>query len=120
MLACIYTAAILGLEGRLIEVQVDISRDGMPHFLVVGLPDDAVREARERVRAAIRNSGLEFPVRRITVNLAPAELPKSGPAYDLPIALGLIVASNQVEPPTEGTTVLGELSLDGQLRHTAG
>ncbi len=80
MLASVHTAAILGLEGRLVEVQVDIAREGVPHFLLVGLPDDAVREAREQVRAAVRNSGLEFPLRRITIQLAPAQMPKNGPA----------------------------------------
>ncbi len=121
MLATVATAAIVGLDGRLVEVQVDIARQGLPTFIIVGLPDNAVREARERVRAAIRNSGLEFPMRRITVNLAPAEIPKTGPTYDLPVALGILLASGQVEAATAaGTLLLGELSLDGQVRHTAG
>ena len=87
---------------------------------IVGLPDTAVQEARERVRAAVRNTGCEFPMRRITFNLAPADLRKAGPAYDLPIALGILLSSEQVEPPQEGAVLLGELSLDGSLRHTAG
>src|SRR5919198_5752557 len=120
MLATVRTCAVLGLDGQLVEVQVDIARQGLPQFLMVGLPDDAVREARERVRAAIRNSGLVFPMRRITVNLAPAEIPKTGPTYDLPLALGILLASGQVAEAPPDTMFLGELSLDGQLRHTAG
>src|SRR3712207_3093071 len=120
VLAKVLTCAVVGLDGELVEVEVDIAPGGMPQFLVVGLPDDAVREARERVRTAIRNSGLVFPMRRITVNLAPAELRKTGPSYDLPIAVGILLASGQVEADTERLTFLGELSLDGSLRHTAG
>src|SRR5919202_4478608 len=120
MLACITTAAVVGLEGHLVEVQVDIAHQGLPNFFLVGLPSGVVREARERVRTAIKNSGLAFPLRRITVNLAPAELPKTGPSYDLPLALGILVASGQLDPPPPDTLFLGQLSLDGQLRHTAG
>jgi magnesium chelatase family protein len=87
---------------------------------IVGLPDTAVQEAKERVRAALRNSGCEFPLRRITVNLAPADLKKEGPAYDLPIAVGMMVSSGQVDLPDEKAVYLGELSLDGSLRHTTG
>ena len=85
---------------------------------IVGLP--AVQEARERVRAAIRNSGCEFPMRRITVNLAPADLRKAGPAYDLPIAVALLMSSGQVASVPDNALLLGELSLDGSLRHTTG
>jgi magnesium chelatase family protein len=120
VLACITTAAVLGLEGRLVEVQVDIAHQGLPNFFLVGLPTGAVKEARERVRTAIKNSGLVYPLRRITANLAPAELPKHGPSYDLPLALAILVASGQVEQPPPGAMFLGELSLDGQLRHTQG
>src|SRR5438067_7060703 len=120
MLACITTAAVLGLEGRLVELQVDIAHQGLPNFFLVGLPTHVVREARERVRTAIKNSGLVFPLRRITVNLAPAELPKQGPAYDLPLALAILVASGQVEQPGQDVMFLGELSLDGRLRHIRG
>jgi len=120
MLACVTTAAVLGLEGRLVEVQVDIAHQGLPNFFLVGLPTGAVKEARERVRTAIKNSGLSFPLRRITVNLAPAELPKQGPSYDVPLALAILVASGQVEQPAPGAMFLGELSLDGRLRHTHG
>jgi len=120
MLACITTAAVLGLEGRLVEVQMDIAHQGLPNFFLVGLPTGAVKEARERVRTAIKNSGLVYPLRRITANLAPAELPKHGPSYDLPLALAILVASGQVDQPAPGAMFLGELSLDGRLRHTQG
>src|SRR5919202_1704341 len=121
MLARVTTAAILGLEGRLVEVQIDLARAPLPIFTIVGLPDGAVREARERVRAAVKNSGFDFPAPcRITVNLAPAEMPKRGPAYDLPLALAVLVASGGVPPPSTESLVLGELSLDGQVRHTLG
>ncbi|MEK7838524.1 MAG: magnesium chelatase domain-containing protein, partial [candidate division NC10 bacterium] len=87
---------------------------------IVGLPYAAVQEARERVRAALRNSGCEFPMRRITVNLAPADVKKAGPAYDLPIAVGILLSTGQAEAPQERAIFLGELSLDGSLRHTNG
>ena len=95
MLAKTNTCAIIGLDGTLVEVEADIS-PGLPAFHVVGLPDAAVQESRERVRAAIKNSGSEFPMRRITVSLAPADLRKSGPAYDLPIAVGILKSSGHV------------------------
>ena len=120
MLACITTAAVEGLEGRLVEVQVDLAQQGLPNFFLVGLPNAAVKEARERVRTAIKNSGLQYPLRRITANLAPAELPKQGPSYDLPLALAILVASGQLEPPPPATMFVGELSLDGHVRHTQG
>src|SRR5260370_21351250 len=120
MLAGVRAAAVVGLEGSLVEVQVDIAHQGLPNFFMVGLASTAVKEARERVRTAIKNSGLVFPLRRITVNLAPAELPKNGPAYDLPLALAILVASGQVEQPAAKAIFLGELGLDGCLRHTHG
>ena len=120
MLASVTTAAVVGLEGSLVEVQVDIAHQGLPNFFMVGLASTAVKEARERVRTAIKNSGLVFPLRRITVNLAPAELPKHGPSYDLPLALAILVASGQVEQPVGKAMFLGELGLDGCLRHTHG
>ncbi|MBM4445926.1 MAG: YifB family Mg chelatase-like AAA ATPase [Chloroflexi bacterium] len=119
MLAKVMSCAVVGLEGAIVEVEVDIS-PGLPSFTVVGLPDTAVQEARERVRAAIRNSGCIFPTRRITVNLAPADLKKAGPAYDLPIAIGILLSSEQVYAEVTKTLFLGELSLDGSLRHTHG
>lgn len=119
MLANVKTAAVVGLDGQEIEVQVDIA-SGLPAFTVVGLPDTAVQEARERVRSAIRNSGCQFPMRRVTVNLAPADLRKAGPAYDLPIAVGILISSEQVAVDSPNMFFLGELSLDGGLRHTHG
>ncbi len=121
MLAMARSCAIIGLDGALIEVEVDIA-NGLTAFVIVGLPDAAVNEAKERVKAAIKNSGCLFPYKHITVNLAPADLRKEGPAYDLPIAVGILHASGQVNPNEELTNALflGELSLDGALRHTNG
>jgi magnesium chelatase family protein len=119
MLAKAMTCAIVGLEGAVVEAEVDIS-PGLPAFNIVGLPDTAVQEARERVRAAIRNSGFDFPMRRITVNLAPADLKKAGPSYDLPIAIGILSSSGQISADISRAVFLGELSLDGSLRHTNG
>lgn len=119
MLAKVRSCAVVGLDGAIVEVEVDIS-SGLPSFAIVGLPDAAVQEARERVRAAIRNSGFAFPMKRIVVNLAPADLKKAGPAYDLPIAVGILLSSEQVSAELSQTILLGELSLDGGLRHTGG
>ena len=119
MLAKVRSCAVVGLEGALVEVEADISA-GLPSFTIVGLPDKAVQEARERVRSAIRNSGYKFPTRRITVNLAPADLKKEGPAYDLPIAIGILISSGQLYADLSQSVFLGELSLDGKLRHTHG
>ncbi len=120
MLAKVHSCAIIGLEGNVVEVEVDSGR-GMPYLTLVGLPDAAVKESTERVRAAIRNSGLSFPNNRVTINLAPADLKKVGPSYDLPIALGLLVASEQIEPTVlDGVMVLGELALNGNVRHVRG
>ena len=102
------------------EVEVDIGDEGLPSFTIVGLPDKAVEEAKERVRSAIKNTGADFPSTRITVNLAPADLPKVGPSYDLPIALGILIASGQIKPEVSDSLFFGELSLDGSLRHTNG
>ncbi|GAI57658.1 unnamed protein product, partial [marine sediment metagenome] len=119
MLAKVLSCAVVGLEGAIVQVEADIS-PGLPSFTIVGLPDTAVQEARERVRAAIRNSGCTFPMKRIVVNLAPADLKKAGPAYDLPIAVGILLSSEQVYADVSQTIILGELSLDGSLRHTSG
>ena len=119
MLAKALTCAVLGLDGAIVEVEVDIAY-GMPFFAIVGLPDPAVQESKERVRAAIKNCGCRFPGTRITVNLAPADIRKEGPSYDLPIAVGILVASEQVSAPVQSALFLGELSLDGSVRHTAG
>lgn len=120
MLARVYSGATVGLESVLIEVEVDIASQGLPSFTIVGLPDKAVEEARERVRSALKNSGADFPAKRITVNLAPADLPKAGPSFDLPMALGILLASEQITSDLKDALVLGELSLDGSLRHTNG
>ncbi|MBE0431106.1 MAG: YifB family Mg chelatase-like AAA ATPase [Dehalococcoidia bacterium] len=119
MLAKVKSAAVVGLEGAVVDVEVDLL-PGLPSFTIVGLPDKAVQEARERVRSAIRNSKYRFPGRRITVNLAPADLKKEGPAYDLPIAIGILVSSGQLNADLSQSIFLGELSLDGKLRHTHG
>lgn len=120
MLAKVRSCSVVGLDGRTVDVEVDIAGGGLPAFTVVGLPDTAVQEARERVRSAIRNSGATFPLKRITVNLAPADLRKEGPSFDLPIAVGILIASGQVVADVEDAVFLGELSLDGGLRHTHG
>jgi len=114
MLAKVYSCAVIGLDGAIVEVEVDTA-NGLPTFVVVGLPDAAVQESRERVQAAIRNAGFYFPQKRLTVNLAPASIRKEGPAYDLPIALGVLAAAGQIMPEAfEGALVMGELSLDGE------
>jgi magnesium chelatase family protein len=119
VLAKVYSCAVVGLEGLPVEVEVDISQ-GLPSFLIVGLPDAAVQESKERVRAAVKNSGSTFPMKRLTVNLAPADVRKAGPAYDLPIAVGLLLASEQVHGDVDRALFVGELGLDGALRHTDG
>ncbi len=120
MLAKVVSCAVVGLDGALVDVEVDIS-NGQPGFTIVGLPDTAVQESRERVRAAIKNSNLTYPWnKRITVNLAPADLRKEGPAYDLPMAVGLLIASEQLQVDLSRTLIIGELSLDGIVRHTNG
>ena len=120
MLAKIWSGAIIGLDSIPIEVEVDIASQGLPAFTIVGLPDKAVEESRERVRAALKNSGAEFPAKRITVNLAPADIPKEGPSYDLPIAVGMLIASGQLQVTISDCLFTGELSLDGKLRNTNG
>jgi len=120
MLARVYTCAVIGLEGVIVEVEVDTTQ-GLPAIVIVGLPDAAVQESRERVQAAIKNSNLFYPRKRLTVNLAPASVRKEGPAYDLPIAIGVLIASEQLAPTAvEGAMIIGELSLDGSVRHTRG
>ncbi|MEX1253741.1 MAG: YifB family Mg chelatase-like AAA ATPase [Dehalococcoidia bacterium] len=118
-LAKVLSCAVVGLDGELIEVEVDVAY-GNVNFQIVGLPDAAVQEAKERVRSAIKNSGFNFPLKRITVNLAPADLRKEGPSYDLPIAVGVLIASQQVVGEVEGAVFLGELALDGAVRHAHG
>ncbi|HEV2568829.1 YifB family Mg chelatase-like AAA ATPase [Sphingomonas sp.] len=120
MVAIVATAAYLGLEARAVEVQVQVAA-GMPGFVVVGLPDKAVAESRERVRAAIASLGLSLPPKRITVNLSPADLPKEGSHYDLPIALGLLAAMGVVDAESLSQFVaVGELGLDGRVAPSPG
>ncbi len=120
MLGKVNSAGLAGLDGYIVEVEIDIS-PGLPSFDIVGLPDTAVRESKERVRAAIKNSGFEFPVNRITVNLAPAHTKKEGPAYDLPIALAILSATEQVHSSELDRYVfLGELSLEGKVKPVNG
>ena len=120
MLSKLWSMTVVGVEGILIEIEIDISNK-LPRFDIVGLPDTAIREAKYRVRTAINNSGYEFPYARILINLAPANIKKQGPRYDLPIALGLLIASGQI--PKEGfcdTVIIGELALDGTIRGVPG
>ncbi|OGE64620.1 magnesium chelatase, partial [Candidatus Daviesbacteria bacterium RIFCSPLOWO2_02_FULL_36_8] len=124
MLAKILSGANIGLNAVPVTCEIDIAASGLPSFTIVGLADRAVEESKDRVRSAIRNCGAEFPSKKITVNLAPADLPKEGPSYDLPIALGLLIASGQIPEnkvvELNESLVVGELSLDGVLRRTHG
>src|SRR5438067_1187857 len=120
VLACLRTAAVYGIDACPVHVEVDVSF-GFPSFTMVGLPDASVRESRDRVRSAIRNSGFEFPIHRITVNLAPADVRKAGAAFDLPIALGILAAQGLVtRREIPDVVVLGELSLDGAIQPARG
>lgn len=119
MFAKVLSSVVVGLDGVLIEVETDIS-NGLPSFTIVGLADRAVEESRERVKSAIRNSGADLPARRITVNLAPGDLPKEGPSFDLPIAVSILLSSGQLSADLAKSMFLGELSLDGKLRSTRG
>jgi magnesium chelatase family protein len=122
MLSIVRACAIIGLEGEIVLVETDFNpRAQLPIFTIVGLPDSAVKESRERVRAAIKNSGLQFPNKGYTVNLSPADMLKQGPVYDLPIAVGVLAATDQIPlSSTEGAMFIGELSLDGSVRHARG
>ncbi len=120
MLAHILSSAVLGIDAYTVTVEIDITY-GNPSWNMVGLPDAAVLESRERVRAAIRNSGYEFPYRRITINLAPADIKKEGPSFDLPIAMGILAATEQISTDHLDTTMItGELSLEGTVRSVTG
>jgi magnesium chelatase family protein len=119
MLARLTCAALRGLDAEPVDVEVDLSR-GLPGWSMVGLPEAAVREARDRVRAALLNSGFEFPLKHITVNLAPADRRKDGAYFDLPVAIGLLIASGQLQQPGAMPFLIGELALDGRLNSVAG
>ena len=119
MISKVLSATVVGLDAELIEVEADVT-NGLPATIVVGLPDTAVQESRERVKAAIKNSDCSYPLTRVSVNLAPADLPKLGTHFDLPIALGVLMASDQLVFDGKNKIFLGELSLDGQLRPVPG
>ena len=119
MIAKINGFTLIGLEGIPIEVEVDIN-NGLPAFDIVGLADTAVKESKERVRSAIKNSGRTMPVKHITANLAPADVKKEGSSLDLALAIGVLVASGQLEADANGIVFLVELSLDGTLRRVNG
>jgi len=120
MLARVFSCAVIGLDGVVVDVEVDTG-GGLPNMVIVGLPDTAVQESRERVQSAVKNAGFYYPRKRVTVNLAPASVRKEGPAYDLPIAVGVLIATGQLDPESvEDTLIIGELSLDGGVRHVKG
>ncbi len=120
MLAKVFSCALNGLEGAVVQVETDLNPKSLPAVTLVGLPDAAVKESTERVRSAIVNSGLHYPRGHLTINLAPADLRKEGPAYDLPIAVALLSVSGQLPAELDGALFLGELSLDGTVRHVNG
>ncbi len=119
MVARIHSCGIIGIAGQMVACECDLA-GGLPRFDIVGLPDLSVKESRDRVYAALKNSGFDYPARRITINLAPGELRKEGPIYDLPILVGLLCATEQLPLPPDDACFVGELSLDGQLRAVSG
>ena len=120
MLARLRSAAVFGIEASPVTIEIDVSF-GLPGFTMVGLPDASVRESRDRIRSAVRNSGYEFPQHRVTVNLAPADVRKTGSSFDLPIALGVLAASGVIaRRDVDDVLVLGELSLDGGIQAARG
>ena len=119
MVSRIRSLGIKGIGGYEVSVECSLAQ-GLPEFQIVGLPDTAVREARDRVRAAIRNSGLKFPVSRLTVNLAPADTKKGGTVYDLPVLLGILAATGEIKEPPADCAFIGALSLAGELRPVRG
>ena len=120
MIAKTYTCSLLGIDAILVEVEVDLS-SGLPYFATVGLPDNIVRESKDRVKTALQNSGYPFPMERITVNLAPAHLKKEGAGFDLPIAVGILAAMGLLDRQmVEQVILVGELSLDGRVKPVTG
>ena len=119
MIAKVQSYALSGLEGVAVTVETDISR-GLPSYDMVGLPDVAVKESKERVKSAVRNSMYEFPAHRITVNFAPASVKKEGSAFDLPVAISLLLAHGTLEAKVGDTVFMGELALNGDLRGVTG
>ncbi len=121
MLSKILSAALLGIDAYIVDVEVDITNKGLPHFSTVGLPDTTVKESKDRVRTALKNTGFNFPLKQITVNLAPADIKKEGSSFDLPIALGITVSEEIIDPATvKGYLISGELSLDGKIKSIRG
>lgn len=120
MLSKVFSSATIGIDAYIVEVETHSER-GIPGFIIVGLPDNAIKESRERVISAIKNSGFEFPIKKITINLAPADIKKEGSSFDLPIAIGILTSLEKVEPTLlDETVILGELALDGSLRPIKG
>src|SRR3989338_7561716 len=121
MLTKVYSATTIGLDGVTIKVEVDVAERGFPTFTIVGLASKAIEESKERVRTAIYNSGYEMPGSKIVVNLAPADIPKEGALFDLPIAIGILASSGIIDKNTIGRSMfVGELSLDGKINSVAG
>ncbi len=121
MLSKVISSAVLGIDAYPVEVEVDITSRGLPFFSTVGLPDAAVKESKERVRAALKNTGFDFPLRQVVVNLAPADIKKEGSAYDLPIAIGMLIAEGVLtQEMANGYFIIGELSLDGRVKSVRG
>ncbi len=121
MLSKILSATLVGIDAHVVEVEVDITSKGLPHFSTVGLPDASVKESKDRVRGALKNTGFNFPLKQITINLAPGDIKKEGSAFDLPIATGIIVSEGIIEPEAvKGYMISGELSLDGKIKPVKG
>ncbi|MEN2994901.1 MAG: magnesium chelatase domain-containing protein, partial [Thermodesulfovibrio sp.] len=121
MLAKVQSAHLIGIEPYAIDVEVDISQRGLPHFNIVGLPDTAVKESRDRIKAAFKNTGFPFPIKQITVNLAPADLKKEGSSFDLPIAIGILSAEGHIPKDVlKDFLIVGELSLEGKVKPIRG
>ena len=120
MFASVLSAAISGMEVRPVQVEADVS-NGLPCFIMVGFPSAQVKEAQDRVRTALKNNGISLPPKKVTVNLAPADLRKEGAGFDLPVAAAVLAASGALEPKLlEGVMVVGELSLNGEVRSVSG
>jgi magnesium chelatase family protein len=121
MLSKVISAAVLGIDAYPVEVEVDIASRGLPFFSTVGLPDAAVKESKERVRAALKNTGFDFPLKQVVVNLAPADIKKEGSAFDLPIAIGMLIAEGVLtQEMVNGYLIVGELALDGRVKSVRG
>lgn len=121
MLSKVISSAVLGIDAYPVEVEVDVASRGLPFFATVGLPDAAVKESKERVRAALKNTGFDFPLKQVVVNLAPADIKKEGSAFDLPIAIGMLIAEGILtQEQAAGFLIVGDLSLDGRVKPVRG